>query len=130
MTTHDVKASVTQADISSDLRVQMERYQVYSSSHGIHKSKTIMLVKEAAPLEGREQDKAESKYANEKYYMGYFKWYWGEYGIWTALKNFFGAKVQHTLTYNFFYNFGLAIGGFFFRRFLLNNVEVLKDYVK
>ena len=53
----------------------------------------MVLVKEAAPLEERDEAKPENKYANEKYYMGYFKWYWGEYGFWSAVKNFFGQKL-------------------------------------
>jgi hypothetical protein len=45
--------------------------------------------------------------------MGYFKWYWGRYGFFKTLKDFFGAKILNTIIYNVFYQAGMSVGAYF-----------------
>ena len=45
----------------------------------------------------KEKSDEEKKAKDEKYYMGYFKWYWDKYGMWIAFKKFFGIGVLQTI---------------------------------
>ena len=58
--------------------------------------------------------------------MGYFKWYWGEYGFFKAFGAFFGRKILNGCIYSFFNSIGAAIGAFFFKRLFLVGSELGK----
>ena len=51
--------------------------------------------------------------------MGYLKWYFGRYGFFKGIVDFFGKRMTYSFFYNIFNGFGLAVGAFFFKRLLL-----------
>lgn len=65
---------------------------------------------------------------DNRFFMGYFKWYWGKYGFFTSIKAFFGKRLFHGIIFSFFNSIGAAIGAFFFKRLVLSKTD-LAPYV-
>ena len=51
--------------------------------------------------------------------MGYFKWYWTRHGFFSAIYHFFAKRTIRMCVYQIFYNIGLAIGAFFFKKHVI-----------
>ena len=63
--------------------------------------------------------KQEKKDKNAQYCIGYFNWYWAKYGIFKTSWDFFGRSLLPEVIKTTFYNFGLGIGAFIMRKFVL-----------
>ncbi len=63
---------------------------------------------------------------NNRFFMGYFKWYWDQYGVFKAFKDFFGRQFIVKCVNTFFNSIGGGIGAFFFKRFFLAGTELGK----
>lgn len=88
----------------------------------------MVIVREETDVESEAENEQKRKKKKAKYdtfyFMGYFKWYWGQHGFFKAVYEFFGQRIFNGIIYSVFNSVGLAIGSFFFRKFLLANWDV------
>ena len=93
---------------------------------------TIIVKEEEEHLEASVVESEDSKKKNEeddnRYFLGYYKWYWGKYGFFKAFFDFFGRRLMNGCIYSFFNSIGAAIGAFFFKRLVLSKT-ILSEFV-
>ena len=98
----------------------------------LRQNQTRFIVREETDVEPDEarltdkQRKAKEAEENQLYFMGYFKWYWGKHGFFSALKAFFGRRLFNGVVYSIFNSIGLAIGAFMFKRLVLARFGLLQ----
>ena len=59
---------------------------------------------------------------NDKYFMGYFKWYGQTHGWLSAIYNFFSGYFVRFVFYQTFYAFSLGATSFFMRKYVFSRV--------
>ena len=79
----DMAISVTEMEFDLERNAHLRRFMSYDPTRKNVEIETIIIQK----------DEEAEEYENEKFYMGYFKWYWGRHGFFKALYSFFGAKL-------------------------------------
>ena len=58
-----------------------------------------------------EEQLAEKKRKNDKFFIGYFSWYWTKAGsFWSAWKAFFGDYLMVAVRHKIFFSIGFALG--------------------
>ena len=92
-------------------------------------ARTQFIIKEEEPEElDPEEAKQREIDENNRYFLGYYKWYWGHYGFFKSIKDFFGKRILYGCIYSIFNSIGAAIGAFFFKRLVLMETG-LKPYL-
>lgn len=64
-------------------------------------------------------EKKRKQEEDQYYFQGYFKWYWGKHGFFSAMWAFYGVGFINKMICSVFTSFGLAIGAFLTKKLLV-----------
>lgn len=128
VTDEKVTLSVSDMRISQEAQIRHVRF----NEDRQRVETTIIVKEEEEDLEESVVENEESKKQREeddnRYFMGYFKWYWGKYGVFKAFFDFFGKRLMNGCIFSIFNSIGAAIGAFFFKRLVLSKT-ILSEFV-
>ncbi|CDW91223.1 UNKNOWN [Stylonychia lemnae] len=115
--TVDMVSSITEIQFNAQQEVQINHLHALSYQSASQTRITKIIVKDEA-----EPKKKKKKHEDEQYFMGYFKWYWGQHGFLAAFKNFLGKRIVYGIFFNFFNGIGVGIGSFYLKRLYFDKV--------